>query len=388
MQTKLESLRVDTITTLDTVANIFDGSKSPEITQKMNRQMDILEKRLSAHKLTLQTLSQHEEETIPMEKSQSISSSSRHSFMSSIFGDRSSSISSCATSIEENNKQPYLQDDDQISYIESITSPYFEKHQEEEDHPFFDLAGKRSFGAGSFCGSVYQDNFDTTPHQEPTLLLSPPRSNRRRQRRQRHQQQLQQLYPIETDSLTEHSSSEVEQYHHPLSPPTYHGALNRYFLDSSMHEWYHNNNDQLMYLHQEEEQETKWTKDCFNQRNILDEAMSFLDGLGEDGDDGGFGEDMYLLLQNPDLCCKPLSEIEMTMKELRQQQSRGLMLKKVIHLLKPTTWIQLAFKYSRMMLYTMACTGLDWCRFLSILAAAVMISLLKGPEDIKRNKAF
>lgn len=323
MQTKLETLRVDTATTLDTVANIFDGSKSPEITQKMNRQMDVLERRLESHKLSLETLHLPEEEPVVVESSDSLSfTMSRLSSLSSIFGRHS--ISSCPTSIDD----AYLKDDDEISQIESVSNPHFD-----EDHPFYDLAGKRSFGAGSFCGSVYSDSDQPVmalPHDDVSFR------SKRRQRRQRHQQYLQQ----------QHLDEDIQ---HPLSPHS--------FVD----QWYHQNDH--------------------DQRNVLDEAMSFLDGLSEDGDDGGFGEDMYLLLRNPELCCKPLDET--TLKKLRQKE-HGIMLKDVIHLLKPTTWIQLAVKYSCMMVYRITCTGLDWCRFLSILAAAVMISILKGPDDMKR----
>ncbi|KAF7724467.1 hypothetical protein EC973_000976 [Apophysomyces ossiformis] len=105
------------------------------------------------------------------------------------------------------------------------------------------------------------------------------------------------------------------------------------------------------------------------QRNVLEETLSFLDNLSEDGDDGGFGEDVYFLLRHPDLCCRPLEEIKDTIVQLRQKEDRQ----------NPATWGQYGTKYTM----ALACTGWKWCKFLSILATAVTISLVNGPDDLR-----
>lgn len=371
LQSELESLRLDVTVTLDTVSTIDENTTS---TQKLLT----LERRLDAHKSTLvglkdQTIIEKPTEANNTTKEDDISPYSMSrlsslSLMSSLFT-RSSSNSSRATSIIMSGDEKPL-------------------YHNEEDHPFYDLAGKRSFGAGSFCGSVYGD--DSINSHVPMLSSnsSEIRYKKRRQRRQHYQQQCFYHENNEEDSMSDYSSSSCSSsvsnvmLDCPLTPttppPCYYNDFNQ-----SYHQPWINEDDPLdskMSLYK-----ANYT-DCYYglypQRNILDEAMSFLDGLSENGDDGGFGEDMYFLLQNPDLCCKPFSEIMDTLS--RQHQQQEIMLKDVIHLLKPTTWIQLGLKYSGAMLYDVTCTSLEWCRFLSILSAAVIISLMKGPEDMKK----
>ncbi|KAF1803843.1 hypothetical protein FB192DRAFT_1278547 [Mucor lusitanicus] len=437
LQTQLETLRVDATTTIDTVSTIFDESKTAEGTQKMNRQMDILEKRLESHRMGLVQLQEQQQQksvvdqpasmltSEAMQKSDSnltamsMSRLSSLSLMSSIFG--RSSFSSAATSratsvsggvdqhehfkkqIQEQQQQqqqdPFeslsaLEDDDNISHIESIGNSDWRSATSSsvasaEDHPFYDLAGKRSFGAGSFCGSVYHDN-----QQDPVTVPAPCNNSaeirsRRRQRRQRHKQQLEQLqHQFEDDAS------------HPLSPTTPPPHCTGSFFDQiqpypmmnskkdPMQAWLSSHDDNDF-------SDMAWENTLYSQRNVLDEAMSFLDELSENGSDGGFRQDVYLLLENPDLCCRPLSEIETKMNELRRQDTKqappsltDFMLKDVLWLLKPSAWCQLAMKYSSNLIYNLTCSSLQWCRFLSVLAAAVVISILKGPEDIVRRSVY
>ncbi|KAL9548009.1 hypothetical protein MBANPS3_005886 [Mucor bainieri] len=444
LQTQLETLRVDATTTIDTVSTIFDESKTAEGTQKMNRQMDVLEKRLESHRMGLVQLQEQQQQhhqhqlqqkseadqsstlltSEAMEKSESnltamsMSRLSSLSLMSSIFGRSSSSsaATSRATSVsggvdphdhfkkqfqaqqqQQQQQDPFeslstLEDDENISQIESI-------------------AGKRSFGAGSFCGSVYHDN-----QQDPVTVPAPCNNSaeirsRRRQRRQRHKQQLEQLQhtfeddaSVISDDLSTFSSisglsmaKNNEIYlHHPLSPTTPPPHCTGSFFDQiQQHPLANNKKDPMqawLSSHDDGYNDMAWDNTLYSQRNVLDEAMSFLDGLSENGSDGGFRQDVYLLLENPDLCCRPLSEIETKMNELRRQDTKqapasltDFMLKDILWLLKPSAWCQLAMKYSSNLIYNLTCSSLQWCRFLSVLAAAVVISILKGPEDIRRS---
>ncbi|KAK4510864.1 uncharacterized protein ATC70_005299 [Mucor velutinosus] len=453
LQTQLETLRVDAITTIDTVSTIFDESKAAEGTQKMNRQMDILEKRLESHRMDLAQLQEQQQQnpvvdqpsTIltseAMEKSDSnltamsMSRLSSLSLMSSIFGRSSSSsaVTSRATSVsggvdqhehfkkqiqEQQQQDPFeslstLEDDDDISQIESIGNSDWKSASASsasaEDHPFYDLAGKRSFGAGSFCGSVYHDN-----QQDPVTVPAPCNNSaeirsRRRQRRQRHKQQLEKLQhqfeddaSVISDDLSTFSSisglsmaQNNEIYlRHPLSPTTPPPHCTGSFFDQiQQHPMMNSKKDPMqawLSSHDDTDfNDMTWDNTLYSERNVLDDAMSFLDGLSENGSDGGFRQDVYLLLENPDLCCRPLSEIETRMNELRRQDTKqappDFMLKDILWLLKPSAWCQLAMKYSSSLIYNLTCSSLQWCRFLSVLAAAVVISILKGPEDIRRS---
>ncbi|KAI8644679.1 hypothetical protein BD408DRAFT_340203 [Parasitella parasitica] len=405
LQTQLETLRVDAAATIDIVSTIFDESKTAEGTQKMNRQMDVLERRLEAHRTDLSQLQETQQEHQPvgeptrltseaMKKTDSnltaMSRLTSHSLMSSIFG-RGSAATSRATSVtsgvsekstkkhqQQQQQDPFeslstLEDDDNISHIESIgNSDWNSTSANEEDHPFYDLAGKRSFGAGSFCGSVYHGN-----QQDPITIPAPCTNtaeirSRRRQRRQRHKQQLEQL---------QHPSEDDIYMRHPLSPSTPPPNCTGSFFDQIQQQSNFNDKKDSM---------LEWLSNhgIYPQRNILDDTMSFLDDIGENGSDGGFRQDLYLLLKNPDLCCRPFSEIESKMSELRRQDTNQLtvaMLKDVLTLFKPTFWCQLAMKYSTNLIYNLTCSGLEWSRFLSVLAAAVVISIMKGPEDIRRS---
>lgn len=461
LQTQLETLRLDAATTIDTISGLFDDDdeKPVEGSQKMNRQMDVLERRLEAHKAHLQhfapTVKPEQQQqkknqpiTEPTTKSEptpltalSMSRLSSLSLVSSIFGRSSiASGSSRATSVsdrcylkEEHCCQENissLEDDDCISQIENISGLkcYQQQQQQqcieqEEDHPFYDLAGKRSFKAGSFCGSVYHDNDQEQQYQLPSQYENTAEIRwRRRQRRQRHQkhleQQQQQHYFSDNESSTSdnvstfssisgysnvnvHSRHQNNMYHplSPVTPPPNYLADGNYFhqfmqQDSGFYKdltqpWFTSAN------FNECTQESDWANsilqktNIFPDRNVLDEAMSFLDGLSENGDDGGFGEDMYLLLKNPDLCCKPLSEIQSTIHELRQQEKpKDVSVKNyLLDMVNPIAWCQMGIQLSTDAVYKATCSSLQWCRFLSVLAAAVVISILKGPEDIRRHSA-
>lgn len=454
LQTQLETLRLDAATTIDTISGLFDDNdiKPTEGSQKMNRQMDVLERRLEAHKAHLHHFvsiekaeqqpkkNKHVTETAAKNEptpltALSMSRLSSLSLVSSIFGRSSiASGSSRATSVSDRcymkeehccqDNMSSLEDDDCISQIENISGHSYCQQQQiehEEDHPFYDLAGKRSFKAGSFCGSVYHDNDQEQQYQLPSQNENSAEIRwRRRQRRQRHQKHLeqrQQQYFSDNESSTSdnvstfssisgysnvnvHSRHQNNMYHplSPVTPPPNYLADGNYFQqfmqqDSGFYKdltqsWLTSSNFNDC-------QENDWANsilqktNIYPERNVLDEAMSFLDSLSENGDDGGFGEDMYLLLRNPDLCCKPLSEIESTIHELRQQEKpKDISIKKyLLDMVNPVAWCQMGIQLSTDVVYKATCSSLQWCRFLSVLAAAVVISILKGPEDIRRYSA-
>ncbi|KAI9335868.1 hypothetical protein BD770DRAFT_401900 [Pilaira anomala] len=435
LQTQLESLRLDTTTTIDTIATIFEKQKDEEPdSEKTNRQMDVLERRLATHKSSLEDLvTQQDDQSIKSDHSNpssptalTMSRLSSLSLMSSFFGRSTNGTNSTATSVSDQYslKESVLMDDDGISHIEHIRG-----------EPFYDLAGKRSFKEGSFCGSVYHKQQQQQQQQQelpaPVTNLSEIRW-RRRQRRQRHQKHIekQQFYSDEESLISDDLSSlsSLSHYDHPITLPCHplsttpnyrHPMTDSYFKNSNTNdltqswlsctEFIQQQQYQLRQQQQLEEQITTAAEATaataattetaaeaaealaaaaeaaaaittiggntylYPQRNVLDEAMSFLDGIGENGDDGGFGEDMYLLLGNPDLCCRPLSEIENTIQELRQQHKQNYF--------NPSTWCQLGMN----IIYDTTCTSLQWCRFLSVLSAAVVISLMKGPEDVARH---
>ncbi|KAI8334492.1 hypothetical protein BD560DRAFT_493890 [Blakeslea trispora] len=387
LQAQLDTLRLEAVATMDTMANVSEDSKTTRGTQRMNRQMDILEKRLESHKLGLFQLTStpHMDIHQTQPSSTSMSRHSSRSLMSSLFGRSNSNTTvSQATSISHHDSVDRLHKD-------------IHHHDEEEDNddPFYDLAGKRSFKAGSFCGSVYHESQQTmTPVQD---CNSVDMVKRRRQRRQRHRQSMErrQHFMDQTDSVisedmssisstTSHLVGSKDVFHHPLSPisprvtPIAFSGLDRThrFFDNSMQSWL-----------SDQPKDADWMcHSVCSQRNVLDDAMSFLDGLDEN-DDGEFEKDIYLLLQNPDLCRRPLSEIEATMKELRLQENNGSLISFALQLLKPSAWYQLGIKYSGNLVYQMACSSLQWCRFLSVLSAAVVISIMNGPDDIKRHSS-
>ncbi|KAI7867690.1 hypothetical protein BDF14DRAFT_1800771 [Spinellus fusiger] len=116
------------------------------------------------------------------------------------------------------------------------------------------------------------------------------------------------------------------------------------------------------------------TWDCHNvpERNVLDDTLSFLDGLSENGDDGGFKEDIYQLLLHPDLCCRPLSEVEGTINALRDPP----------HPLSPSALCAYGKRQSLALAQDAVDSSWKWCKFLSVLSASVVVSLAHGPNDL------
>ncbi|KAI8878257.1 hypothetical protein K501DRAFT_32952 [Backusella circina FSU 941] len=480
-QAHLEALEMDTTTTIDIVTDISGNSNVEEINQ-LRYELQLLKIRLDAHRADLQelepTASGH---SFPVSSQEMAKSTSKVSHQSSamsrlssdsIFG-RALSTSSRATSISDQSdsrssldftseqkrerrrrriqyqRQKYQaslarasamdDDDDYLSLLDDSENAsqhiWVSKSCMDDDAPFYDLAGKKSFKQGSFCGSVYCDTdqqFAPIPVPEQGHSID-TRSRRRQKKRleqlrqkeqeeeeqhqyhhHHHQQEYQHQHyyqhSLEQDFLSDNEGSVASnmtfssistlsnllpEIRHPLSLNTpvpqcttndsYFGPKGNssnnddmQYYKNAMHAWLSDSDS----VFEETQSIARIRKSIesytYPDRNVLDEAMSFLDGLGEDGDDGGFGEDMYLLLHNPDLCCRPLSEIQTTMHQLKQGQS---LMSLLFTMLWPGTYIQFFIS----MAYSTACTSLEWCRFLSILGAAVVISLLHGPKDLKSS---
>ncbi|KAG2221113.1 hypothetical protein INT45_008634 [Circinella minor] len=121
--------------------------------------------------------------------------------------------------------------------------------------------------------------------------------------------------------------------------------------------------------------------------DVLDDALSFLDNMSVD--DGGFGEDMEFLLGHPDLCYGPLNEIlgKKTVtgshhkeQQCTKKQSRYYHVQPKVTI--PTALYHYGMSWMSSMGYSACLKSVRWCKFLSILFAAMMVSVLKGPQDI------
>lgn len=109
------------------------------------------------------------------------------------------------------------------------------------------------------------------------------------------------------------------------------------------------------------------------ERNVLDDALSFLDSLSDYADDGGFGQEMDKLFRRSDDPIyypprpKPCS---LTAYDL------------ACIILSPTIMARYGLQYIASVVGAAFACGWKWCKFLIILLAAVMISLINGPQDM------
>ncbi|KAI9267875.1 hypothetical protein BY458DRAFT_556236 [Sporodiniella umbellata] len=342
-QAHLETVRVETSTTLKTLANIPEEMVYESV-YKVNRQMDTLEKRLESHTFELSQFSCSESDASSSSDLMSTTSSystGATSVNESFFdkqekGRRRSRFKSHKKQYQESilGTQPEHQIQDEwnsrVAYIDA------EDGDEAAETTFYDLSGKYSCH-GSFCGSVY------TEDQSPIPSL-------KYYKRRRHIQ------------IKRKSSNKIDDDMEELASSTS-------FEDTIDGDSY----SQFSLANTYQKQSNVWTvrtlqppKSSYNRPNVLEEAMKFLDDVEKetDEDDDGFCEDLYLLLQNPDLCCRPYAEIEKTMHELRQQRPIGY------------TWP------FHGVVYKATASTLRWARFLSILSATVAISIMRGPDDL------
>ncbi|KAG1137530.1 hypothetical protein G6F37_010621 [Rhizopus arrhizus] len=417
LQAQLETVRADTAATISTISNMPE-EVTEEGVQKMNRQMDTLEKRLEMHQVELNGfICPHNEpsDIIPDERLSSFTTLSRFSslsFVSSFFGGASTRATSISSETFEKKTGQVSQEDNQQKkekrrrrvkdqrrrYQESVINAssqvdsekvaendwHFrhilctvgDEDNEEEDNPFYDLSGKRSFRAGSFCGSVYGEEIDTSTSSEVGSVSQIAWRRHRILRRKNLLNRIKNKNDMDDnydDDDGIFSASDISSSDRSAFYPKEFSLSNSisFSQDGQSDSAYGDDEDEYS------KRRDIWTLQSYYmnthlypERNVLDEAMSFLDDVENDADDGGFCEDLYLLLRNPDLCCRPFSEIESAMHELRQQQQRqhGNPIQPV-----------------KDMMYKATTSTLKWCKFLSVLSVAVVISIMKGPEDLAHN---
>ncbi|KAJ8654957.1 hypothetical protein O0I10_009353 [Lichtheimia ornata] len=326
MQSQLEFLRVDAAATIDAVAKMDDDDGNQQC------RLEALERRLQAHQDQLDQLKKHsnpatataapttatatdENTTTLCDKPAptsgfSMSRLSSLSLMSSLFSRSNSSISSHSSYPMEQDRDDDDVDDDCCSVASFMTEEQQRTHRIrrmrlQRQQPYYSRSCVReaTYDSDEDSDSSCDDVLSDIGTLSSASSLSRPRA-------------LYEVAPAFAKRLNEHR--------HPLSPTT----PKEYF---------------------------------YEERNVLDDAMSFLDSLSDNADDGGFGEDMDFLLRHPDLCCRPLSEIQGTMTEIQRRESQTTL----------AQWTQAACAQSW-----------KWYKFINVLTAAVMISVLKGPDDM------
>ncbi|KAI9299549.1 hypothetical protein BJ944DRAFT_274136 [Cunninghamella echinulata] len=141
-----------------------------------------------------------------------------------------------------------------------------------------------------------------------------------------------------------------------------------------------------------------------SQRTVLDDTLDFLDQfnneqqnelkqhqqqlqsqhnggsmmmeeVNDDGFDEQFFQDMAFLLDHPEICNRPLADITPLLEQHHLEQSHSSNSLSLVN-----DQQQQPFPTSK--LGSIYHTSWQWCRFLSVLSAAYMVSLLKGPDDL------
>ncbi|KAG0165373.1 hypothetical protein DFQ28_008959 [Apophysomyces sp. BC1034] len=412
-------------------------------TKKQNLQLDVLERRLQTHKDQLGQIKAPEtvnaktntaqpapvKASLPSLSALSMSRLSSLSLMSSLFSrspsqsDSSSSVTTFSDSMSESCTTSSIDCDPSVNDPEEQqrrhrrrrrVRHHRQRYQEraKTGESFTELEWKSQISNDwqqqneqLFYGGL-QDDY-CKQHQpksaDPMMPAPTALSNHLERRNNHHHQRYESMSSIETplDLMSMSSSSSLSSTRglrdlpsvahrlaaaasharHPLSPRTpttppppppflqeSFGERTMYGDDGELETWLIRPGYEPSLTAEEE----KWITprmQALPERNVLDEAISFLDGLSEDADDGGFGEDFYFLLRHPDLCCRPLDEIKDTISQLRQDEQQ----------LDAATWGQ----YGSQCTKAVACTGWKWCKFLSILATAVTISIVNGPDDLR-----
>ncbi|SAM01127.1 hypothetical protein [Absidia glauca] len=126
--------------------------------------------------------------------------------------------------------------------------------------------------------------------------------------------------------------------------------------------------------------------------NVFEDTMDFLEQMDAalakktDGDDDGyddqFFQDMTFLLDHPELCNQPLADLAPLLEQHHQQQQQESdQLPRSLSTMRsygPTHGPSPSSPY----LKDLCSSGWQWYRFLSVLSASYVVSLLKGPDDL------
>ncbi|KAI9318103.1 hypothetical protein BX666DRAFT_1877169 [Dichotomocladium elegans] len=398
MQSQLEFLRVDASATIDAIVKMDDN-------EQQACRLEAIERRLQTHQDQLDEL----------KKAAAMAAASARAAAPS----RSMSTMNNATPSSRTAAA-----DPNVTAAPSPTASAFSMSRLSSFSlmsSLFSRAGSTT--ASSSCTSQPDEDDDCcsvasfmTEEQQRTL-----RMRRARQRQQQQQQQQQKKKKQQTPPLPPHPSLYPSTttvgtvpttivHSTPVNTKYYFQGNDLNYRDDARYEDYENNNNNYCcalsdigtlssassmsrpralyevvpafaerFLHSLPNSPLSQTGIDLDKRNALDDALSFLDSLSENADDGGFGEDMDLLLRHPELCCRSLSEVRGAMAEIR----RGSASDKVLVPSKAGgsdvdekgtaiyQWTSSACAYSW-----------KWYKFLSILTAAVTISVLKGPDDM------
>ncbi|KAI8339538.1 hypothetical protein BC941DRAFT_511895 [Chlamydoabsidia padenii] len=109
---------------------------------------------------------------------------------------------------------------------------------------------------------------------------------------------------------------------------------------------------------------------------LFDDTMAFLDQMALEHnpdnalEDDYFFDDMVFLLDHPELCHQPLADLAPLLEHQRISQANEMKSG------------DLSSESSPPYIYNLCTSGIQWCRFLSVLTASTMISLLNGPDDL------
>lgn len=116
----------------------------------------------------------------------------------------------------------------------------------------------------------------------------------------------------------------------------------------------------------------------------FDDTMAFLEQMAEKGDNNGNGgldgafdddffQDMAFLLDHPELCDQSLADLTPLLEQQHHQAGEDS---------DAWTVSEPPQEAISPYIYDLCTSGVQWCRFLSVLTASTMISLLNGPDDL------
>ncbi|ORZ18999.1 hypothetical protein BCR42DRAFT_436322 [Absidia repens] len=117
----------------------------------------------------------------------------------------------------------------------------------------------------------------------------------------------------------------------------------------------------------------------------FDDTMDMLDQMAQDGYDEHFFQDMAFLLDHPDICSQPLADLAPLLEQQHHHLENGSSDdKKDRRVTSPSGWAHGPSSVSTTSPYIqhLCSSGWQWYRFVSILSASYVVSLLKGPDDL------
>ncbi|KAI9016498.1 hypothetical protein CLU79DRAFT_314363 [Phycomyces nitens] len=407
LRTQLESFKLEAEATIDAVSKIeqedslVDSNVDRRVSenQKHNQELDVLERRLQAHKLQLdqfkpidQPIPAHLTPPVPTP------SVSRLTSLSSLFS-RAPSVTSASSVTSESSVTSISDNEDLTSTQECPVSPEEEQqrrhrrrrrvrrvrqqHQErvrldQEDTVATELEWKPKYWP------IEKNEIQDIPHYEPTMTADNFRSNR--PYRQHRSDSISSLSDISISSSSSFSSPrglddiddlcllyKPSRPHHPLSPAS--------SFNLSQH--------QASYIYPEDDMCSLGDSKPYHQlifdsqqeypthKKILDEIEDIVDNDAHYDTD--LMDDILNILNNPEFSGRSFAEIQDTVVAMRQSS-----VQLYPSAFSPSSWLEHGKKQSISIANNAVGSSWKWCKFLSILSASVMVSLANGPQDISR----